>query len=751
MARNANTVFRKRSFTALAILIIFGFGSSLIGLINVGLVHGSQYKQKAEAEQMSDNKISAQRGTITDRNGNVMAISADAYKVYIDPKAINDKESKINARTLANQLASLLKMDPEEVYEMTQKKHSRYKVVKTKVPHSTKVRIEKLIDDNRKNGYREAIGFEEDVVRYYPYSNLASTVIGLSNSGRGSSGLEYYYNDILSGVPGRSISTKNPRQEDTYSGMSSYHAVKEGENLQLTLDNVIQYYLDSALSSGVKRFNASYGYGIVMDVKTGAILAMSSQPDFNCNEPYKIQDEEKESEIKSIANKKQRQKAESDQLFAQWRNRTVADSYEPGSVFKCITAAAGIEEGVVTPSEMFTCTGSIAVAGQIYHCSNRAGHGAEDFTHSLMNSCNPIYIQVAQRIGAKTFSKYFDAFGMSEMTGVDLPAEAKPRAGVTYYTADSMGPVQLASSSFGQTFQVSPIQVCTAINAIANDGKLMQPYIVGKWMNRAGDSVHVTKPVMKRQVVSKQTARTVGEMMEQVVIGGTAKNAYVPGYRIAGKTGTSEKLSIKNKKLYIGSFCGFAPVDDPQITCLIVIDEPHGATTGGKTAAPIAAEVIQNTLRYLNVEPEYNDKESQNLDVRTPNVVDVDRKAAEASLKTKGFQCKIIGSGKKVIRQNPAPGKLIPKNGIVVLYTSPNAKTQRVKVPNLTGLSFAQAKAVANAAGLNVESTGQSSSVGASYSQSIPAGSSVAVGSVVTVSYVSSDPEMEIEDTGNAD
>lgn len=746
MAKNVRAKLRDRAVIALIILIVLGLGTGVIGIMRAGLIKGSYYRQKAEAEQLSDSKVEAHRGTIYDKNGNILATSADAFKVIINPAAI--REEKIDPRTLSNQLGQILKMDPNEIYEKTQKTN-KYQVIKTKVSFGAKEKIEKLIEENRKQKYSAVISFENDIVRYYPYDNMASTVIGTANAQGGSSGLEYYYNDTLSGIAGRTVGAKNAKQQAISSDFDITHPVQQGVNLQLTIDEVIQYYLDSALSEGVERCNASYGYGIVMDVKTGAILAMSSQPDFNCNKPNEITDKKKAAEIASIKDPKQREQSESSQLFAQWRNRTVTDSYEPGSVFKCVTAAAGIEEGVVTPEEMFTCTGSIVVAGQTYHCSNRGGHGRENFTRSLMNSCNPIYIQVAQRIGAKKFSKYFDAFGMSEMTGIDLPAEAKPKAGVTYYSADKMGPVQLASSSFGQTFQVSPIQVCTAINAIANNGKLMQPYVVGKWLDNSGNPIRVTKPVMKRQVVSKQTANTVGEMMEQVVIGGTAKNAYVPGYRIAGKTGTSEKLSV-NKNLFIGSFCGFAPVDDPQVTCLIVIDEPKGATTGGKTAAPIAAEVLQNTLRYLNVEPEYTDKESSGMDVRTPNVVGVEKNAAKSSLQGKGFQVRIVGNGKKVVNQNPAAGKLIPQNGVVVLYTDTNKQTARVKVPNLTGMSFAQAKAAANAVGLNVESTGHSAQ-GASYGQSIPAGSNVAMGSIITVSYVSTDSEIEIEDTGNAD
>lgn len=745
--RNSKQKIRNRAVVCLGLLLVLGFGMAIIGCMRAGLIKGNEYRQKAQSEQLSDTKINAHRGTITDRNGNVLAQSADAWKIFIDPFEI--AKNKVDARAFSHQLAQILKVDENDIYAATQNTKSKYHIVKTKVDDSVKKKIEKL--QYSQEYYNLCVGYEKDVVRYYPYDNAASTVLGFATANGGSSGLEYYYNSTLSGVAGRNISAKNAKQETISSTYGQYYSVREGINLQLTIDQVIQYYLDSALSEAVHKFDASNGYGIVMDTKTGAILAMSSQPDYNCNKPYEISDESTRSKVASISDKKEQQQSESSALYSQWRNHTVSDSYEPGSVFKCITAAAGIEEGVVTQNEMFVCTGSYKVQDRIYHCSNRAGHGREDFTHSLMNSCNPIYIEVAQQLGSKTFSKYFDAFGMSEKTGVDLPSEFTPKAGVTYYSADAMGPVQLASCSFGQSFQVSPIQVCTAINAIGNGGKLMQPYLVDKWLDNSGNTIRVTKPVEKRQVVSKQTASTVADMMEQVCIGGTAKNAYVPGYRIAGKTGTSEKLN-KSGKLYIGSFCGFAPVDDPRITCLIVIDEPKSGTfVGGSTAAPVAAEVMQNTLRYLNVEPEYNEKESANLDVRTPNEIGVESKAAQSALKAQGFTVRVIGNGRKVVSQNPAPGKLIPQKGIVVLYTDTKSKTVKVEVPNLTGLSFAQARARALAAGLNIESTGQGNASGSSFGQSIAAGNQVAIGSVITVSYVSTDSEMKVEDTGSTD
>lgn len=750
MANNSKRKLRNRAVIALVITVVIGFGIGIIGLVSVGLVHGKTYKQKAESESLSDTVISSRRGTIYDRNMEVMAESTDAWKVYLNPSEIEDDAT---AQAVAKGLSEILDVKYDTVYKACKKSKYAYVVVARQIDNTTKKEVESFRDKERgedNTTYRSIIGFESDVKRYYPNDNFASTVLGFTGSDdSGRSGLEYYYDTTLSGDPGRTISSENAVQDEISTTGSSYVAAEEGTSLELTIDNTIQYYLDSALSSAVTSLDASYGYGIVMDTKTGAILAMSSQPDYNCNEPYTVTNTKTQKEISSITDDTKKSEATSSALYAQWRNRTITDTYEPGSVFKCVTASAGIEEGVVSPDEMFTCTGSYQVGSVTYHCSNRSGHGTENFTTSLMNSCNPIFIQVAQRLGSDTFSKYFDAFGFTETTGIDLPAEAVPEAGVTYYSAENMGAIQLASCSFGQSFQVSPIQMITAINAIGNDGKLMQPYVVDKYIDSDGNVIKQTKPVEKRQVVSKLTADVVTEMMRQVVIGGTAKNAYVPGYKVAGKTGTSEKLT-KGAGYYIGSFAGFAPADDPQISVLIVIDEPMGGVyTGGKTAAPVAAEVIQNTLQYLNVEPEYTDEEKADMDTKTPNEVGVSTSAATAALEKEGFTVKVVGSGTKVKSQSPASGKLIPQSGVVVLYTD-STKTQTVAVPDLTGMTASQARAAGRNVGLNVEITGTSDG-SASYMQSVSEGTEVALGSTVTVSFVSSSGDIDIEDTGNAD
>ena len=437
MARKTDKKLQDRAYIAMILTLILGFGIGVFGMINTGLIHGEENRRKAESEQLSDTVVAARRGTIYDSNMNVLAQSTDAWKIFINPKEIPDEST---AKRAASSLSAILDLDYDDVLADCLKKERKYIVLKSKVDYSTKQLIEKLRTENK--GYNRFLGIEDDVTRFYPYDNFASTVIGFTGSSdKGMSGLESAYNTKLTGLTGRNITAQNAKQRQISSDFDAFYAAQEGASLQLTIDNAIQYYLDSALSHAVETQNATYGYGIVMDVKTGAILAMSSQPDYDLNDPYKISKADVKEELDQIANDDERAKATTSALFAQWRNRTITDTYEPGSVFKCITAAAGIEEGVVTPDEMFVCAGSYRVKDITYHCSNRRGHGSEDFTTSLMNSCNPIYIQVAQRLGSEKFSNYFEAFGLGETTGIDLAAEAAPKPGVTYYTADRMGPV----------------------------------------------------------------------------------------------------------------------------------------------------------------------------------------------------------------------------------------------------------------------------------------------------------------------
>ncbi len=732
MPKAKRNQLKNRAIIALLFTCILGFGAGAYGLVNVGIVNGEKYKFKAEQQQLSDTTVSALRGTIYDANMNVLAQSADAWKIFINPSKIPDDETR---QDIAQELSTVLELDYDTVLEKCSRSKHAYVLIKSQVDYDSKTQIIEFRQKHK--GYNQIIGTEDDVKRYYPYGTFASSVLGFTGADDiGLSGLEYFYNDTLTGTQGRLVTAKNARQLKMSSDYSAYYEAETGLNLQLTIDQVIQYYLDTALEEAVSLNNANYGYGIIMDVETGAVLAMSTKPDFDTNDPYKIADERKVTELDEIEDPDEKTKATSEARNSQWRNRSICDSYEPGSVYKCITAAAGLEEGVVTPEEMFNCRGSYEVLDRTFHCSHRAGHGVEDFTTAMMNSCNPIFIEVAQRLGADTFYKYFEAFGFAEKTGIDLPAESKPVADVTYHSRKALNAVAMASSSFGQTFQASPIQIITAINAIANDGKLMQPYVVGSMLDSEGNKVFETKPIQKRQVISKDTADILKVMMERVVSEGTAKNAYVPGYRVAGKTGTSQKLTI-GENIYIASFCGFAPADNPKISALIVVDEPkNGSITGGSVAGPVAAEVISNVMKYLNVEPQYTDDELARLDVTIAKAVGKTVAEAKKELESTGFAVKVIGNGDTVAKQVPSAGQTLPKNGLVVLYTDKDAEQQMVTVPDLTGLTVAEANNTAIACGLNIRRVGYKSATDVkAYKQNVASGSDAPMGTVITVSF----------------
>jgi stage V sporulation protein D (sporulation-specific penicillin-binding protein) len=418
-----------------------------------------------------------------------------------------------------------------------------------------------------------------------------------------------------------------------------------------------------------------------------------------------------------------------------WRNKAVSDTYEPGSVFKVFVAAAALEEGLVTPDYCFSCSGSIRVADNVLHCHKTSGHGNQTLAEGLMNSCNPFFVTIGQKLGSERFYKYFEAFGFTQETDVDLPGEATPVKDVTYHSLENMGISQVSSSSFGQTFQVSAMQMITGVSAIANGGNLMQPYVVKSMLDEDGNTVFEAEPTVKRSVVSQSTSEAVLTMMEKVVAEGTGRNAYVPGYRVAGKTGTSEKLTVDGE--YIASFVGCAPADDPKIAVLIVIDEPQGYVHGGGAiAAPVAGRVIEETLKYMNIDPVYSAKELSQLNGVTPDVNSMNVEKAKATLKNKGFTARVIGNGDSVVSQYPLKGQNIPLDGVVILYTEKEVSNTTATVPDLTGLSISSANERAVNAGFNIKISGASlDSEVVSYRQSIDAGTQTELGATITVYF----------------
>ncbi len=723
-----------RAAIALSILIL-AFLVCIGSLVRVALINGETYKLKAEQNQLLDTTVSAQRGTIYDSNMNVLAKSASAWLVYIVPSKITTESQR---EAVVSLLSEKLGIDADTIREKTMKE-SNYVKISGEVEEDTKNAIQDYIKqydkDNKDAKLKQIIGTDPDTKRYYPYSSFASTIIGFVNSDdKGNAGVEMSYNSELTGTSGRIITAMNARQKVMSSEYETTYEAQQGANLVLTIDEVIQYYLEQSLDQALVDTGAKYAYGIIMDVETGAILGMTSKPDFDLNKPNVISNQLVADRIAAIVDEAERSKETQNAKFAQWRNRTISDTYEPGSVFKTVVVAAALEEGVVDLNTSYTCVGGIQVANHYQKCWKPGGHGTETLTQGLMNSCNPFFITIGQKLGKENFYKYFEAFGFTEKTGIDLPAESSPVADVTYHSLQSMGIAELSSSSFGQTFQVSPIQVITAVSAIANGGKLMQPYVVDSILDSDGNVIEKTQAKVKRQVISEKTASTVADMMEQVVSKGTGKNAYVAGYHVAGKTGTSEKMGKEGA--YIASFAGFAPANNPKISILIAIDEPTGAHGGGVVAAPIAGEILEKVLAYLNIEPQYEDSEMKNVSSTTPSLVGLS--VSQARSMTSGYTLKVVGSGDKVVSQTPAADAQVRSGGVIVVYTDDQTQKQTATVPDLSGMTMSQANSAAVNAGFNIRFSGTTNaSEVVSYKQSIAANSEAELGSVITVYFKS--------------
>lgn len=739
-----------RSIVALVVLMIF-FLVNVGSLFYVQIIKGDTYKAYAENNQLEDNAIAARRGVIYDCNMNVLAESAAVWKVYVNPSNFTKDIAKAPQRVLdqcldevSKGLADIFGKDAGEL-KAKFKNQSQYKyvLIKAKVEKTQRDQVAELMKkcikykDSSGNSkliyFSFFIGIEADTKRYYPSGNLASTIIGFTGDGdEGHYGLEYKYNEILTGTDGRQIYSNSAMKANSSIDFETVYEAKPGSSLVLTVDETIQRYLEDSLEQCYKDTQCDTCYGIVMDVETGAILAMSTKNDYDPNNPSEILSESVKAEIEKIVDEKEKDDAISLARNNQWSNNAVSDVYEPGSVFKIFTLAAGLEENVVM--ENYSCSSHIKIIDTTYRCFNGKAHGAETPKTALANSCNTYFITVGQNLGVDSFCKYFEAFGFMEKTGIDLPAEGSP----IYFEEGKMSKVNLASSSFGQSFGVTGMQMITAVNAIANGGRLMKPYIVSKIVDEAGNVVKENEPYVRRQVISESTSRKVLEAMVQTVETGTAKNAYVAGYSVAGKTGTSDNLTHKGQ--VVASFAGIAPADKPEISIIIVVDNPKtNSNTGGAVAAPVAAEVIDNTLTYLNVKKNYTPEEAEDLKVDVPNYVDKHIDSARKDAADSGLTVKVAGKGDKVIAQCPAYGQYIPKDGVIILYTERNSETVTAKVPDFTGMSVSAVMNTAVAAGVNVKISGNamSSSGLVAYRQNIEKDAEVAYGSTVTVYFKS--------------
>ncbi|MCQ2454780.1 MAG: PASTA domain-containing protein [Clostridia bacterium] len=745
MSIKPNKMMRRRSGFVMLIMMLVMVIVSTGSLVDVMVINGEKYQSMASEQQLYDTLISAPRGDIYDRNMKTLATSSPAWTVYITPngfKNLKDGEAETVRNKIADGLSEILKLEREEVYELT-KKSTYYVIVKKKIEKSVADQVRKFITDNKDLSLSNYIGLDSTTKRYYPNDSLASTVLGfVGDDNQGLAGLESYYNNDLTGVSGRVVAAKNAKGTDMPFTYQMLEEAQKGNSIVTTLDSYIQYTCEKYLDDAVAEEQvAERGAAIVMNVKNGEILGMAVSGDFNPNEPFTLSKAD-QLKVDAEKNEEKKTKLKTELLSRQWRNKAVSDTYEPGSVFKIFTAATALEEGLVNSKSKFSCNYTYMVASNTYHCHLRSGHGVQTMAQAISNSCNPAFIKIGQLIGATTFSKYFKAFGLTEKVGIDLPGEA----GTEYHREENMGPTELASSSFGQTFNITPLHMISIAAAAVNGGYLVRPHVAQKLIDEEGNVVKTISTAYKRQVISNETSKTLRTFLEYVIENG-AKNGIVAGYRVGGKTGTSQKLSkilsTGKNSLYIGSYVGIAPINNPDIAVFVMLDEPmSGRYYGGAISAPVGAKIMKDVLPYLCHEPQYTKAELSKLSVTVPDVKGNDIATARDKMSAHKISYKIVGNGSKIKKQLPSAGTTIYNGGTVILYTD-EEKESNVTVPVLTGLSANDVTKRATDSNINIEFSGNaSSSEIKSSTQSIPPGTSVAPGTVVTVHFF---------DEGNSD
>lgn len=704
-----------------------------VHLFYIQIVQHEDYQSRAISQQMRSTSITPARGTIYDRNMKKLAVSATVETVVINPKSVKNEEQ---ANLIADGLSEILGVDRQKVYDAAQKKNTYYVEIKKKVEKETADKVRKFKSEHKLS----AIDLIEDTKRYYPYGNFASSVIGfVGTDNYGLQGVEAYYDDVLQGLPGKVVTAKNASGTKMPFDYETYVDPQNGLNLVLTLDEVVQHYAEKHLEEAVVENNVKAGGAVlVMDMKTGEILAMSNKPDYNLNDPFTISDEKFLASLQAMPDEEKKQ-AKSDYLNQQWRNKIISDAYEPGSTFKCITASMALEEKTVSLTSTFNCPGYYMVGKQRVSCWKHGGHGHEDFVKGLSNSCNPVFMQVGLSVGPEKFYEYFGAYGLREKTGIDLPGEA---SGVSHTLQVLQNPISLAVDSFGQTFKITPIQMITAISAATNGGNLVTPHVGKSLVDDNGNVVQSFDPTVKRQVISAETSAIVASMMEQVVSGGTGKNAYIQGYHIGGKTGTSEKIDSKdesgNVNKHIASFVGIAPANDPRYAVLVVLDEPPEEANmgGGAIAAPVAKAIFNDILPYLGVAPQYTPEELTNLEIPVPNVIGMSLSSAKNELYKSSLSYRIEGEGSVITDQMPKVGEKVKKGTSILLYTSDKVEATLLSAPNVVGKTPAEANKILEEAGLNCRFTGDGEGDYYAIKQSPEAGTPVSPGAVISVSFL---------------
>ncbi len=744
-AKSVTAEMRGKAIFASCLFCVSLFGLIIYNLYMLQFVNDDTYKRLAASQQLSDIEISPHRGTIYDANMKVIARSSTVWTIVASPADMKNRNVDINM--VAMTLAEILELEAQEILQKLQDTNSAYKIIANKVEKPQADAITLWINeynntDAGKQGPISGIILEPDTKRYYPYSNMASTVVGFTSSdGVGLTGLELYYNDLLTGTPGRIVTARNAWGYEMDGDYRAEYPAENGYSIVTTIDEVVQQTLEKYLANAISDHNvANRGAGIVMNVKTGEILAMATLPDYDLNNPYELYDEELAAQIAAIVNEEERTAARQTAQQSMWRNKAVQDIYEPGSVFKTVTASAALDSGVANANTSFSCAGGINVVSGVYmRCAHPEGHGTLDFYGGLNHSCNPYFIQLSWLMGAQIFTDYLELFGFYEKTGIDLPNEAQTNA----YSYENMKITELSSSSFGQSTQTTPIAMLTALAAIANDGQLMEPYIVKQVLDENGNIVENYEPVEKRQVISEETSNAIVAMMEESVANGQNQYAYVKGYRVAGKSGTSQKQTVvegnEEDTLRISSFAGFAPADDPEIAVIIVLDEPHDEfnSFGGRLCGPVVGAIMADVLPYMGIEPQYTEEDLLTIEETVPNLTGLTVLDANTKLNSLGFSANEVGGGTSVTYQYPAAGTVLGRQSVVVLYTDEGAQGVNVVVPDVTGQSVEQARQTLNASGLNMAVVGfddESAHVQA-VSQNIDASSEITMGSVVEVLF----------------
>jgi len=718
------------------LVVLFIFTIAIVALIVrvawIQFVDGQKLQKLAFLQHNTGREISAPRGTIYDRNGVELAVSTSCETISVNPKELQNRYNEQKINEINEGLSQLLGLTDEEKQKSLEKmkKASRYEKIKEKVDKEIGNKVRQWIQDKDIFG----INVDEDSKRIYPKGNLASQVIGFTRSDNvGADGIEAVMEQYLKGTKGKILSEVDGGGRELPFNEDKRIEPQSGYNVYLTIDETIQYFTEKALENAIVDYNVQEGASaIVMDPRTGDILAMASKPDYDPNNPWAAPPGVDPSTWTGTTEEDVKKLQET-----VWRNKALSDTYEPGSTFKAITSAAGLEEGVITP-DTITSDATVNVSGHNINCWRPNAHGTETFAEGLQNSCNPVFVKVAQSLGISRFYKYVKAFGFFETTGISLYGEAKS----IFHTNPQE--IDMATASFGQRFQVTPLQMVTAYSAIANGGNLMKPRIIKEITDSEGQIVKKYEPEVVRKVISEQTSDTLRELLEKVVSQGTGSNAYINGYRIAGKTGTSETIETDKTGRYIASFAAFAPADNPVICAIIVLDHPAGAYhTGGMVAAPVAGKLVEEILTYLGVERRYTETDKQQMLItkQVPDVTGLTIEEAKNKLTEQGLQYKIEGDASNneatVVQQTPAAYAEVNDKSVVILYTYEPDQQSMVTVPDLTNKTMEEAIQTLQNLDLNIKTTGMGNVV----RQDKKAGTKVVKGTIINVELVTNQVE----------